>query len=171
LLKHSAAQPAADTVETIADAHGGLAMHANPAAGGDWSGFFTGPLQFDLVKMKTAPPVKLRDATMMYQPVSGSSPGSRYFVIAAGKGLRIGARYAQDSLSVRVEGKAFADYATKLTACGFTNVNANQAYASMHLTVPDGLLARKALGAILMGLGVALDTPLPSLEALKNLGA
>jgi hypothetical protein len=40
----------------------------------------------------------------------------------------------------------------------------------MHLAVPDPVTASKALGAILLGLGVELVTPLPNLTSLKEVG-
>ena len=59
---------------------------------------------FDQKTMFTAPLTKLRDATQLYQPVSGTSGGSRYFMVAANQDLRIGARLHGGTLSVRIEG-------------------------------------------------------------------
>jgi hypothetical protein len=54
--------------------------------------------------MKTAAPVPLRTASQMYQPVKGSSLGSRYFVVAANQDLRIAAKWESGALAIRIEG-------------------------------------------------------------------
>lgn len=126
--------------------------------------------KFNIAELKTASPVKLRDATMMYQPVHGTSPGSRYFVVAANKDLRVAARYTSNGkLSVRIEGPSWQKYAANITDCGFTNVDSKKDYASVHLDVGhDMVMANKTLGALLLGLGVPLDTPVPELKVIKE---
>lgn len=126
---------------------------------------------FDLKALKTASPIKLRDATQMYQPVRGSSPNSRYFLVAANDDLRIAARYKGMSLSVRIEGPGWEKHSPGIKACGFDNVQPEQGYASIHLHVGDAVIAGKALGAILLGLGVELQTPVPNLAVIKDAGA
>ena len=54
-----------------------------------------------------------------------------------------------------------------MLACGFTGLNAD--YASMHLQVVDPVIAAKALGAILLGLGVPMITPMPNLQLIKDI--
>ena len=125
---------------------------------------------FDPDKMKTAQPIKLRDAEMMYQPVRGSSAHSRYFLVAANQHVRVAARYKGPSLSVRIEGPAWEQYQDKIKACGFDNVSIEKGYASLHLAVPTDVLAAKALGAVLLGLGVPMETPLPDLNVIKDIG-
>lgn len=142
---------------------------ANPAQEPPY-GYFTGQDgNWELGKLKTAPTVPLRNATKLYQPVKGSSATSRYFLVAAGKGIRVAARYRQQNLSIRIEGQEFASHKAQMEACGFHNVATD--YASMHLQVADPVLAAKALGAVLLGLGIQLDTPLPDLTKLKDLGS
>jgi hypothetical protein len=120
-------------------------------------------------KMISAHTIKLRDATMMYQPVKGSDSTSRYFVVAANKDLRVAARFQNQQLSVRIEGPAWEKYAPSIVACGFDKVLKEKGYASLHLAVgPDVVLASKTLGAILLGLGIPMDTPLPSLSIIKG---
>jgi hypothetical protein len=126
---------------------------------------------FDKQALKSATPIKLRDATRMYQPVRGSSPNSRYFLVGANDDLRIAARYKGTSLSVRIEGPAWEKHSPSITACGFDNVQPGQGYASIHLHVADAVIAGKALGAILLGLGVELQTPVPNLDVIRNVGA
>jgi len=121
---------------------------------------------FDLSQLKVATPAKLRHATMMYQPVSGTSPGSRYFVVALNKDIRVAARLQGKGLSIRVEGPDFGNYKAALSACGFKVIEA-YGYASMHLTVEDSLAAR-TVGAVLMALGVEFDTPLPNIKHIRG---
>ena len=59
---------------------------------------------FPADKMKVATPVPLRTASQMYQPVKGSSPGSRYFVVAANQDLRIAAKWESGALAICIEG-------------------------------------------------------------------
>ena len=127
----------------------------------------TSPLAVDKAKLANAPLVQLRDANMMYQPVKGTSQGTRYFMVGASTGLRIAARYKGASLSVRIEGPNFVQHKQQMLACGFTGLNAD--YASMHLSVVDPVIAAKALGAILLGLGVPMITPMPNLQLIKDI--
>lgn len=122
---------------------------------------------FDISKMKTAPLVKLRDADKMYQPVHGTSGGSRYYVVAGNDDLRVAARYQGGTLSVRVEGPKLQIHLKAITAGGL-GVKAGKDYASVHLEVDSDQLAAKTLGAVLMGLGVPLDTALPNLNVIKG---
>jgi hypothetical protein len=125
--------------------------------------------EFPAAQLKSAETVALLHAKAMYQPVRGSSSGSRYFVVGANEELRIAARFKEHSLSVRIEGPQFTKNKTRMAACGFTSINTS--YASMHLQVEDAVVANKAMGAILMGLGVKLETPLPDLSLILNKGA
>jgi hypothetical protein len=122
---------------------------------------------FDIAKLAKAPQVKLRDAERMYQPVFGTSEGSRYFLVGGNADLRVAARYTGSKLSVRIEGPHWEKALGSISACGFKTDKA-QGYASIHLTVPSEMLAMKALGAVLLGLGVTLETPLPDLKVIKN---
>jgi hypothetical protein len=124
--------------------------------------------QFPPKEMLTAKPVKLRNAVMLYQPVDGSSAGSRYFMVAASQDVRVGARLTNAQLSIRIEGPAWSKYAHTIAALGFDTVNKSKDYASVHLSVGNDLVAaNKTLGAILMGLGIPLETPIPNLKWIK----
>lgn len=123
-------------------------------------------LPFDQAKMKTAPLTKLRDATQMYQPVLGTSAGSRYYLVAANKDLRVAARYMPHKLSVRIEGPGFSKYVPEIKKAGI-EVHGAKGYASIHLDVgSDPTMANKTLGAILLGLGIPLETPIPELKKI-----
>jgi hypothetical protein len=122
---------------------------------------------FDLKKMKTAPVTKLRDATMMYQPVEGTSKSSRYYVVGANQDVRVAARYEGHTLSVRIEGPQIAKHWDHIQAVGLKK-GGDKDYASIHLGVGnDMMVANKTLGAILMGRGLPLETPLPNLKIIK----
>lgn len=118
-------------------------------------------------KMKTAVPVALAEASHLYQPVKGTSANSRYFMIAANKSVRIAARWrpSHSSLSIRVEGDHLHTIIGNLSEAGL-EMKAN--YASLHLSCPSETVARKAIGAILMGMGVTLETPLPNLAVIAE---
>jgi hypothetical protein len=71
-------------------------------------------------------------------------------------------------LSVRIEGPGLAKHQNAISEAGIT-INAGKDYASVHLNVGgDMVLASKTLGAVLMGLGVTLDTPMPNLALIKG---
>jgi hypothetical protein len=124
---------------------------------------------FDLNKLKTAVTAKLRDASKMYQPVRGTSAGSRYFVVGGNPDLRIAARLQDGTLSIRIEGPAWKKHQSSLQGVGFDMHLDAKDYASVHLSVGDNMvLANKTLGAVLLGLGVQLETPLPNLKFIKE---
>ncbi len=140
-------------------------LHVIPAKGVEQSSAWG---VIDLHALKTAFPVKLRDADKMYQPVRGTSAGSRYYMVAANKDIRVAARLQGGSLSVRIEGPGLAKHQNAISEAGIT-INAGKDYASVHLNVGgDMVLASKTLGAVLMGLGVTLDTPMPNLALIKG---
>jgi len=68
---------------------------------------------FDITKMFTAPTVTMIKATKLYQPVSGTSSGSRYFIIALSPAIKVAARWkkghASEGLALRVEGPGLSD--------------------------------------------------------------
>ena len=117
--------------------------------------------EFDLTKIHKADRVDLSDATHMYQPVFGTSAGSRYFMIAAAKGVRVAVRYKGGQLSVRIAGPHLSKYQKQAEVNQF---KINDGYVSLHLDVGTVMMANKTLGAILLGLGIPFETPLPQLE-------
>jgi len=120
-------------------------------------------------QMKSLPPIKLASATMMYQPVQGTSKNSRYFLVGANKNIRIAARMKGSALSIRFEGEGLQKLAANLNEVGIQSLS--KEYASIHLTISDPVLAAKALGAVLLGLRIDLDTPAPNLNRLKGVGS
>jgi len=145
----------------------GLGVALQSIAGGTKQQGLVWPT-FDLKLMKSAPLTKLRDATHMYQPVHGTSGGSRYYVVAANKDVRVAARYEGMTLSVRIEGPQFENHVKEMSNVGL-EVKHGKAYASVHLAVGNDMMtANKTLGALLMGLGLPLETPFPNLKIIKG---
>ena len=122
---------------------------------------------FDSNKVHTAEPVQLAEAVALYQPVRGTSANSRYFLVAANDYLRIGARWRpkHNSLSIRIEGEGFTKHKKNITEAGF---EPKKDYASLHLACTTETVARKALGAVIMGLGVTIETPIPDLSVIAE---
>ena len=114
---------------------------------------------FDKHKMKTAPTVPLIEATQMYQPVKGTSPSSRYYVVAGNDNMIIAARWrvSNKNLSVRIESPTqFVKSA--LTHSGF---EWKDPYASIHLVCPNRKVANKALAASIASTELEFYTPMP----------
>lgn len=119
-----------------------------------------------LTEAKKASKVPLIDADRMYQPVKGTSAGSRYYVIGGGAGLAVAARISGNSLSVRIEGAYFDEHKKRIAAVGL-GVHSN--YASVHLDCKgDETLFQKTMGSILSGLGLPLETPIPLLSNIPK---
>lgn len=140
---------------------------SGPGAEDDFMGF---PEMTD-AEMKTVSTVKLVDATKLYQPVQGTSSGSRYFAVGIAPSLKVGVRYGPSSIAIRIEGPMLADAETRMELKTFGFSNATSDYGSMHLNVGDIVLARKLLGSVLMGLGVEWPHPLVDLKRLHQKGA
>lgn len=110
--------------------------------------------------------VPLVTATKLYQPVKGTSPGSRYYLIGFHPGLRLAARYSSTGMSFRAEGTSLSSFASSLKNAGFS---VNPPYASMHLGgINDILLARKVCGSVLLGLGIPFSSPIPDVSVILN---
>lgn len=109
------------------------------------------------------PKVKLADAVALYQPVSSTSQGSTYVCVGISDDLKFAARRKDQSLSIRVEG-AVAVHKTALIAAGFNEEHITKGYTSVHFHDVDTVMAQRALGAVLMGTGVAFQTPMPDMS-------
>ena len=118
-------------------------------------------------KMKVGERVQLAKATLLYQPVFGTSGNSRYYVIGVSDSIRVAARYDGHGLHVRVEGPGYAALTKELQEVGF-DPHAGKSHASLHLPIGgDHGLAAKSLGAIVFGLGVTLTSPVPDFSIIK----
>ncbi len=118
--------------------------------------------------MHSAVPLKLHDATRLYQPVHGTTASSRYFMMGGNEDLRVAARYKGNQLSIRVEGPGLQKYMSVLQDIGFSKAGSD--YVSVHLACPNDMLASKALGAVLLGIGVPMLTPFPDLKVIAGKG-
>jgi len=115
--------------------------------------------------------VKLKQATELYQPVYATSGGSRYFLIAGCKDIKLACRFSDGgNISLRVEGDNLGKYSNPLKMCGF---NDQGKYQSVHLhpTKEDPTLPRKTVGAILFALGAPWKTMVPDLDFINNKGS
>ena len=115
----------------------------------------------------TLEPVKLRDATMLYQPVLGSSPKTKYFVVGASPDVRVAVKYFKQNhaLAIRVEGPNLIAHYKALTELGLTGNK--DSHLSLHLAMPDEVMARKTVGSILMAIG-GMETPMPDLSRVAQ---
>jgi hypothetical protein len=108
--------------------------------------------------------VPLREATKMYQKVRGTSSGSVYIVVALNDSLRVAARIIGTNLAVRVEPAGSNSFhPVDINRLKAQSLDYKQTYASGHFECGK-VSAARTLGAILVGLGIVFDTPLPSVE-------
>jgi len=132
----------------------------------------TAPLSvglFPVAQMQTAPLVPLETADRLYQPVNGSSGGSRYFVVALRSDLKVAARYRGDKLSIRVEGKALKVFSKALDVAGFAS--SNGPYRSLHLGPLGGpVMAGRTLGSVLCGMNIDFVSTTPQIGVIANKG-
>jgi len=121
----------------------------------------------DLAEGFKSPKVRLRDATTMYQPVYGTDSSSTYYCIGLSENLCVGVRVKDNfRISFRVEG-SIAKYQNELAGAG---LSVNSEHASVHMDCGDMIMAQKAIGALLLSLGVNLTTPIPQVKLLIGKG-
>jgi hypothetical protein len=121
-----------------------------------------GGVKVSATNPKIAAPVPLKDATSMYQPVKGTSPGSRYFVVAMNPRIKVAARIEGTTVSVRVEGNPLPS-----EVAGLSQVSLNKGgdYYSGHFQCGN-VSPTRVVGAVLLGSGIDFDTPMPSLKKI-----
>ena len=128
---------------------------------------------FPTDQMKSATPVPLTNATALYQPVKGTSGGSRYYVVGVSEGIKVAARWKATQLSVRVEGPKFAKVAPTLIEGGLFGPEFagqyNDDYASMHVEIAGKSDAQKVVGAVLGLLNDYIAHPVPNMNLLENI--
>ncbi len=126
------------------------------------------PTPSDLLKKKKAIVKPLFDATELYAPVPGTSSGSIYHTVAISPHLKIAVRF-KDKVSIRAEGDIMK-FSHELKACGFEIKN--ESYASRHFDYGGDLfMAKRAIGAMIMGLGIEMSSPIPNLTKIYGKGA
>jgi len=124
---------------------------------------------YPLASMDHAGCIPLVNATLLYQPVKGSSANSRYFCIGRTQQVNVGARYKGTHLSLRAEGNLTTIIRSRLSLLGFEEKPGD--YMSVHVLVDNDLIAGKVIGAVLVGLGMRLLTPIPIVTDIKNKGS
>ena len=107
---------------------------------------------------KTGKPTPLSLTTRLYAPVLGTSPGSRYLLVAASEKVRVAMRWVGSSIAIRVESPD-AGYGPTLTKNGFSKKDGG--HWSLHVSNADPLLLWKSIGSILFGIGVEWGTDYP----------
>lgn len=115
----------------------------------------------------TTTPIQLKDATIMYQPVKGTSTGSTYFVIAMNDQIRVATRILSHRVSIRVEGKITPDISKALSKVEI-QTHPGSVYASGHFELTNGVDAGRVIGAVLLGSGIQFSTPMPSMKLLET---
>jgi hypothetical protein len=123
--------------------------------------------------------ISLLQATQLFQPVKGTSQGSRYFVVGLGAGIKVAARYKGDNengkLSVRIEGEAFPKLTMKIQEAGVFGPSFagtfDQKYASMHVAVAGKKEAQRVIGAVLGSMAPFIGHACPDIEPLMKVAA
>ena len=125
---------------------------------------------FDLKQLKTAVTVPLLDATHLYQPVNGTSNGSRYFVLALGERIRVAGRWQKSGkFAIRIEGEGVKDQDNHAM---FEEIGLDQksnTHWSIHLDASSDVAARKAVGAVLLGLSTEWHTGVPNPHVIQGI--
>ncbi len=127
--------------------------------------------------IKNMMPVSLSSASYLYQPVKSTSSGSMYHVIGITENddLKIACRFKEESISIRAEGD-LNTYHEALENSGIGVHNKSQGYVSRHFSIthvngiPDHIIFRRTIGALLAGLGVTLKTPIPNTDLIFDQG-
>lgn len=118
--------------------------------------------------------IELANATEVYQPVQGTSPGSVYYVFAMFPGMNLAARIKGTKLSVRAEGSNVINYGQILTI-DFKmdkSVQGGSTHYSAHYSINEGTgLIVKTLGAIVGSLGFGQALKVADLKLFVNKGA
>ncbi|CAM6004389.1 unnamed protein product [Sphagnum balticum] len=122
---------------------------------------------------KVAPPtgskVKLKDATALFQPVSGTDETSKYYCIALRDDLKVAARIkSAGKISIRVEGSGIQKYKSNLLAAGLSD---SGTYCSVHLSADSNELARKCVGSVIYGTGIQFQQIATDLQPIWGYGS
>ena len=116
----------------------------------------------------TDAPVALVAADKLMQPVTGTSGGSIYNVIALGKDAKVAVRIRKDNdVAIRVQ--PLTDDGTK--ACSAAGLDKKSGgHWSMHLHPDSGSLVNKCVGAVLFALDLDWDGIIGNMSDLVGVG-
>jgi hypothetical protein len=105
-------------------------------------------------------PVKLSEATLLGQPVFGTSDGSIYKVVAIGPRVKMAARLKAMKLSVRVEGNLNTKERAALTAMSFKDAGS---HLSGHFELKE-VPAERIIGCLFFNPDVELTSKIHNLK-------
>ncbi len=115
--------------------------------------------------------VKLRNATMLYEPTFGTDNDSMYHVIALGNGLNASGRIRTNfGVSIRLEGPVAQDDTFKQKAMSAGLVASGDAHISLHVQADSEQHAVMALGAMLASVPFEFSETAPVLKAILYKG-
>lgn len=126
----------------------------------------------DAAGYKNTKPVILANAMGLYQPVTGTSDGSVYRVIAISKcgDHKIAARLKGGALSIRLETTnpgALSPVVSHLSEMGFSYKSGAHPYWSMHTNTGSNVgLMKRIVGSVLGGMPFPLKTAMPDMKEL-----
>lgn len=113
------------------------------------------------------PVIPLTDAEYLYQPVRGTSSGSKYFLVARAGHIKVAARVQGSTVSIRVVGTS-PEAKNKFLSVG---LDEKGDHLSAHFEANSQATPHKIIGAVLMGTGIPFDTTLPSVDLIVDKGA
>jgi hypothetical protein len=124
-------------------------------------------------QLLATPTTPLATAKGLYRPVKGSTPNSRYFLVADMGGLKMAARIKDNKLSLRVEG---TDFEKNKKLLGSLGLDVSGTYASTHVILcatglSDFIDAKRAVAAVIAGLDMAVISPPADLKVILGKGA
>jgi hypothetical protein len=125
--------------------------------------------ELSIQDMNTLKTRKLSVATKLYQPVLGSSPNSRYFVVGVNQKFKVAARIKDHAVSIRVEGPGLQSAETRsyMESLGFENLQSGS-YGSVHVNCQGVGQPAKMIGSVLLALSNEWKTGLPDIEKLES---
>jgi hypothetical protein len=120
-----------------------------------------------LDEVLTSKVIPLTDASHLYQPVRGTSPGSKYFLVGIAGDLKVAARVMGSTVSIRVVGTS-PGAKQRFIEVGMEDKGD---HLSAHFEATPSATPHKIIGAVLLGTGIPFDTTLPSVDFILDKGA
>jgi hypothetical protein len=147
--------------EVVVETDDGTKLHYNLDSG---KMHFTTP---EVAKV-TDEPVPLHTATKLMQPVTGTSGGSVYNVIALGADAKVAVRIKKDN-DVAIRVWPMTDHGKK--ACSTAGLDSKSGgHWSLHLHPGEKALVGKSVGAVLFGMGLDWDGIIGDMQNLVGVG-
>ena len=127
------------------------------------------PVEFDL----KAAPVPLKDAQKLNQPVTGTSGGSIYHVIAIGQDCIVAARIkSNNEIAIRAEVIGTGEGAQKArSGLKFAGLDHKPGgHFSLHLEPEDFAMVKRSIGSTLMAMSIPFWGVNTDLHTLQGVG-